>query len=183
LLPAQPAPAGLQSGRVLRELAVSPSVPGSVTWTRIATDAEVSSTSSWSTAIPRALRSIMSSSGLLRTRWTSWVQINRAGAHVLILSLSSGAARAAIMLDGQPQALVQVDRACNAWTAACPPAPSNAAASAGLAAGWHEIEVTAVTQIGAEPAIVSLYARGPRASMPAALIPSAPRAAAVGGAP
>lgn len=185
LLPAQPAPAGLQPGRVIRSIAAAAAVTGAAQpdWTALATAGERSTTSSWSTASPRRMAAIAPSTGLLRTRLTGWIQFAHSGTHMLILAVADGPARAALTLDGQPQALEQVDRPCNAWTAACPLAPTNAAASIGLATGWHEIEVTAVTDVGAHPAIISLYARGPLASMPAALIPSAPRAAAIGGAP
>lgn len=173
MLPAQPAPAGLRRGFALRAIASSPTpaVYGDQpVWTALASETEAAATGSWSTAIPAALRSIAPSSGLVQTQLTASIRVATAGAHVLILSVSGGPAKAALTIDGQAIPLAQITRTCSAFTG-CPQNPSTGAGSVMLAAGLHVLTLTATTAVGDEAATLDVYMRGPTAAMPVAIVP------------
>ena len=175
MLPAQPVPQGLRQGFALRAIASSP-LPATYgdqpIWTQLAATVEPSATGSWSTSIPTALRAIAPSAGLVRTRLTAYVRVANAGPHVLILSVSGGPAKAALTVDGQAAPLAQSVRACNAFSG-CPQAPTTGAGSATLAAGLHVLTLTAQDAVGDPPATLDVYARGPSASLPEAIVPLA----------
>lgn len=182
-LPAQPVPQGLRQGFALRAVASSPA-PATYgdqpIWTPLAAETEPSVTGSWSTAIPAALRAIAPSSGLTQTTLTAYVRVQHAGAHVFILSVSGGPAKAALTADGQAAPLAQIARACSAFTG-CPQAPTTGAGSATLAAGLHVLTLTARDAVGDPPATLNVYARGPGAAMPTAIQPMAVPAGAAKG--
>lgn len=173
MLPAQPAPAGVARGYAQRAIASSPApaVYGDrPQWTPLATAAEPAPTGSWSTAVPAALRAIGPSTGLVQTQITAYIRVQQAGAHTLVLSANSGPVRASLTIDGQAQPLAIIARTCSAFTG-CPATPTTSAGSVALAAGLHQILVTAQTAVGDAPAVLDVYARGPGASMPVAITP------------
>ncbi len=181
-LPAQPAPSGLRQGYAVRAIASSP-LPAAYgdrpQWTALATAAEPSPTGSWSTAVPQALRSIAPSAGLVQTTLTAYVRAANAGAHVLILSVSGGPAKAELTVDGQAAPLAQIARACSAF-GGCPQANTTSAGSVTLAQGLHVLTLTATTAVGDQAATLDVYERGPSAAMPTAITPWSVPAGAAG---
>ncbi len=173
MLPAQPAPAGLRQGYAQRAIASSPA-PATFgdqpQWTALATTVEPSATGSWSTSIPAALRAIAPSSGLTQTTLTAYVRVAHAGAHVLILSVSGGPTKAALVIDGQAAPLAQIARTCSAF-GGCPQAPTTSAGSVALATGMHVLTLTTQTAVGDAPATLDIYMRGPGSAMPTAIVP------------
>ena len=173
MLPAQPAPQGLRQGFAQRAIASSPT-PAAYgdlpVWTALAATTEPSATGSWSTTIPAVLRAIAPSAGLMRTRLTAYVRVANAGAHVFILSVGGGPAKAALTVDGQAVPLAQIARACAAFTG-CPQNPSTGAGSVNLAVGVHVVTITATTAVGDQAATLDVYERGPGSAMPTAIVP------------
>ena len=172
-LPAQLAPAGLRQGYAVRAVASSPlpAVYGDKPqWTALASETEPSATGSWSTALPAALRAIAPSAGLVRTRLMAYVRVQHQGAHTLILSVSGGPAKVSLTVDGQAAPLVQIARACSAFTG-CPQADTTGAGSVTLAKGLHVLTLTAQDAVGDPAATLDVYQRGPSASMPVAVTP------------
>ena len=176
MLPAQPSPQGLRQGYAVRAIASAP-VPVTYgdqpQWTPLASEVEPAPTGSWSTAVPQALRSIAPSTGLVQTTITADIRIATADAHVFILSVSGGPAKASLTVDGQAVPLALITRVCSAFTG-CPQDPTTGAGSATLAQGLHVLTVTAQTSVGAvgDPAAtLDIYMRGPSAAMPTAIQP------------
>lgn len=172
-LPAQPEPVGLRQGEALRSIASSPAPVDhgdQPDWTALAAIAEPSPTASWSTSIPKALRAIAPSSGLLQTQITAYLRIATAGPHVFILSGSSGPVRAILTLDGQAVPLAEITRVCGVF-GGCPQASSTGAGGATLAVGLHVVTITAQTLVGAQAGTLNVYERGPAAAMPTAIVP------------
>lgn len=181
-LPAQPAPAGLRQGYALRAIASSPTpaVYGDTPqWTPLATAAEPAPIGSWSTAVPAALRAIAPSAGLVQTRLTAYVHVQNSGAHVFILSVSGGPAKAALTIDGQAAPLAAVTRTCGVFTG-CSQNATTSAGSATLAKGLHVLVLTAQTAVGDQAATLDVYERGPTAAMPTAIQPWGVPAGAAG---
>ncbi|EQD63983.1 conserved hypothetical protein, secreted [mine drainage metagenome] len=182
MLPAQPMPRGLRQGYAQRAIASSPA-PATYgdhpVWTALATAAEPSPTGSWSTAIPASLRAISPSSGLVQTTITAYVRVQNNGAHVLILSVSGGPAKAVLIVDGQAAPLAQIARTCNAFMG-CPQNAATGAGSVDLAAGLHVLTVTVQATVGDQAATLDVYMRGPGAAMPTAITPWAVPAGAAG---
>lgn len=173
-LPAQPAPAGLESGHVVRS--VYSGSPGN--WTLVGAGLESSPVSSRSNALPADLAALAPSNTGRRTTWSGWFRVSTSGNFTFYLSATGGAAAVNLIIDGQPSPTASIDRKCNPFDG-CPKDPTNGLGGADLAAGWHNFQVSSTAPAGADAAVITLFARRPGAAMPAELIPSA----AAGGAP
>ena len=180
MLPAQPAPANLVRGTTTRALDAAPK-PEQFTgklptdWATVASVIEQTPTASWSTAPGKTLQSVDPSSGYVRDTWTAWIHVAHDGAHTLVLRLSQGSAlTATVTTDNTASPAITASRN-GAWSGSGPATTS--IATVGLMTGWHSITVQVIQLATDEAATVDLYMRGPAASVPIAIVPSAPAAA------
>jgi len=177
-LQAQPMPAGLAQGHA--EIALASATQQGAPWVDLGAAVVDSPTASYATVAPQALSAVAPSGGLVRLRWRGWIQAPTAGTYTLAASVSGGGMDSlALNVDGVADPVLSVQRNCGLWDN-CPSTPTTGAGSVALAAGWHVVEVTAITDAG-EHADVTIYGREPGASAPIVLAPSWPTKA--GGTP
>ncbi|MBW8075266.1 MULTISPECIES: hypothetical protein [Metallibacterium] len=178
-LPAQPAPAGLARGHAQIALASAPSLQSQ--WTSLGSAIIASQTASFETVVPPSLSAVAPSAGLMRLRWHGWIRAKAAGTYVLAARIDGGPVESlALRLDGIASPVLTMQRSCGLW-GQCPSAPTTAAGSVALAAGWHEIAATITSYVGSK-ADATLYMRAPGSATPSVLVPAWPVAAGKGGA-
>ena len=171
LLPAQPAPAGLARGHAQIALASAPSLQSP--WTSLGSAVIAAPTASFATVVPHALAAVAPSSGLMRLRWHGWIRAKTAGEYTLAARIDGGPVESlALRLDGIASPVLTMQRDCGLW-GQCPSAPTTAAGSVALSAGWHEIAATVTSYVGSK-ADATLYMRAPGAATPAVLVPAWP---------
>lgn len=171
LLPAQPEPARLARGRAQISMASAPAPLAP--WTNLGAAIVTAPTASFETVAPRALAAVAPSAGMMRLRWRGWFDAPAAGGYTLAARVDGGPVSSlALRVDGVAAPVLQMQRDCGLW-GQCPPAPTTAAGSVALAAGWHEVQATITTYVGSK-ADLTLYMRAPGSPVPVVLVPSWP---------
>lgn len=162
LIPSQKPAKPLKSGWVLRRISIAetPAESGqSPNWVPIASLWTRSPTTAWSTLIPKKIRPLAPARGLLKTEFVTWIRVAHSASESIVLSLGGGGGQVSLSIDGHPGPLIRLVRTCNPFSG-CGPAPTVGAAIVGLAAGWHLMHLTVVSELNRPPLTSTVYGRG-----------------------
>jgi len=168
LVPPQAPPAHLLPGRARVALASAQHQAGP--WVALGAVNVRAPTAVITTRTPKALAAVAPSSGLIRLRWSGWIDATAVGSYTLAVQVAGGPATVTVTVDGVQA--VRVARSCG-WMGVCPSSPTSGAGSIGLAAGWHEITATAIAPAG-QVATATLYEIAPGGAAPTVITTSAP---------